>query len=560
MKKRFLVLICLLGMALPHLWAAASTEGKEFWIALTIARGPEDAGLGFETFIRVSSKAKKGHVVLENPQTGKKWEYDIPTGTGLLEINSVENPTDPNILSTADWYPFASNVKSQQAASEQTYKTGLKLTCDEEVSVFAAIRYAFGFDASNILPITALQSEYVIQDYPPFANGSPSTSFSNFCILATEDNTEVEITPYSDTYKGHNAQGKPAGKTYTVKLQKGQVYYLVSQQSTGEKTSTDSKSKSLSGSYVKALNNKKIAVFNGDICTRVPNGVSDRDVLYEQAMPIDYWGSEFIVTRSLEKDANRFRITALTNDTEIEVDGYHLTTLDALETCEIELAKAIDLENSDQSPVEIGYQFLGDVLHIETTCPVEIFNYDTGNKYKSEATTDNPSSKGAPSMTWVSPLEQKISNITFSAMHTKTIDTDDGPAHTRMHFTNIVTRTDNVESMELHEISGGALSANMLKSTDFIAIPNTEYSYARIKLNTVETTTGKVFTLSGRDGFVAHVYGNGNTESYSYSAGSSAAKQYVTINSKKHTDLDTITDPFCINDPINFSATIDGQI
>ncbi len=336
MKRSWMIiaLVAILSSSATSLFAQASTEGKEFWVALTIGRGPEDKGDGFEAFICVSSKTRKGTVTVTNPQTNWVQTYQIPNTTGWLKIADIPQSAI---------YPYAQNETGQQKASGKTFKTGLLVTCDEEVSVFAGLRYTNAFDASNVLPITALQSEYIIQDYPPFADGTP-TSFSNFCILATENNTQVEITPHAKTY-----DGKPANTPFTITLNEGEIYYVVSEQATdnGNKSSDDSKYKCLSGSYVKAKNGKKIAVFNGDICTRTPNGVSARDIHYEQAMPTDYWGTEFVITRSLEKDANRFRITALEDGTQVEINGHYFTTINARETYEIELAVAIDMKNFD---------------------------------------------------------------------------------------------------------------------------------------------------------------------------------------------------------------------
>ena len=49
-------------------------------------------------------------------------------------------------------------------------------------------------------------------------------------------------------------------------------------------------------------NDKKIAIFSGCILGNIPTTVADRDLLYEQLFPINYWGTDFVVTRSLEKE------------------------------------------------------------------------------------------------------------------------------------------------------------------------------------------------------------------------------------------------------------------
>lgn len=536
MKQRlFIYLLLLCCLPLPA-FAAAGTEGKDFWVALTIGRAPKDAGTDFETIICVSSKTRKGTVTVTNPQTNFIKTYQIPTGTGWLEIKDIP---------TSVWYPYSASEQGQQKASGKTFPTGLHVSCNEDVSVFAAIRYAYAFDASNILPVNALQTEYIIQDYPPFANESPSTSFSNFCILATENNTEIEITPRAKTY-----DGKAAGSTFIVKLNAGDVYYVVSEQSTenSSKGSDDSKSKSLSGSHVKALNGKKIAVFNGDICTRTPNHVSARDINYEQAMPIDYWGTEFIVTRSLEKDANRIRITAQEDGTVINIDGYPFTTLNARETCEIELAVATDMQKYTDSPADM--QIISDVTYIKTSCPCAVYNYDTGNSYKSKNSSELYSDNGDPSMTWVNPLEQDLSEITFGVMNTN---------KTTRHFVNIVTETSNVNNIQLREVNAGQYSNNMLSVIDFQPVPaNPRYSYARKKLTENRNTTYNLHCTTG--GFIAHVYGNGDDESYAYSVGSAAVKRGIQLGNQIYSDGTTSDITYCVGEPITFDAQVGSDI
>lgn len=514
------------GSALTPLFAQASTEGTEFWVALTLGRGPEDASQGFEPFICVSSKSRQGTVTVSNPQTNWSQTYNIPASTGWLEIKDIPQTAI---------YPYPANEQGQQKASGQTFKNGLLVTCDEEISVFAALRYEHAFDAANILPITALQYEYIVQDYPPYANESPTTSFSNFCILATENNTKVDITPKNKTY-----DGKAADSRFTVTLQRGEVYYIVSQ----EGTESNAEAVSLSGSHIVA--DKKIAVFNGDICTTTPTGISARDIHYEQAMPVDYWGREFIITRSLEKNANRYRITALEDGTQVEIDNQYFTTLNAYETCEIELA----VGEMKKSTLAKNNQRISDVAYIKTSCPCAIYNYDTGNQY---SPTDKDKEqitgkRGDPSMTWVSPLEQRINDITFGVMNTDM---------THHHFVNIIVPTASVDGVSLQEIANGQEGANMLTASAFLPVPNTTYSYARVKLAENQNTTYRLYNKSG---FIAHVYGNGENESYAYSVGSSAVKRGVNVEGETYTEGYRSETVYCVGTTLTFDAQVGTDV
>lgn len=530
MKKHIYILILLIvGSYLP-MYAAAGTEGKEFWVALTIGRAPQDKGDNAEFYICVSSKSRSGEVTVSNPISGWTKTYLIPAGTGWLKIDDIPQ---------SEIYPFANNVTAQWAkASGNKYNTGLRVSCTEVMSVFAAMRYQYAFDATNVLPITALQSDYIIQEYPPYAN--EGTAFSNFCILATEDNTEVEITPYNTTFCG-----KRANVPFSITLNKGEVYYLCSQ----EGNETNATSVSLSGSRVNAKGGKKIAVFNGDVCTRTPNNVSARDINYEQAIPTDYWGREFIVTRSVEKDANRFRVTAMEDGTTLSIDGYPVATLAACETFEFELAIT---KQMNKTVLPANRCYVEDAAYVSASCPVAIYNYDTGNAYASKdknVPTQIYEGQGDPSMTWVSPIEQKINEITFGVMNTN---------KTTRHFVNIITETANIDKIELREVQAGMYGNNIAPASVFIPVAGLPtYSYARIPLTINANTT---YNLKGDAGFIAHVYGNGDDESYAYSVGSAAVRRGIEIGSQVWQDGGTSDITYCIGEPIHLNAQVGSDI
>ena len=90
---------------------------------------------------------------------------------------------------------------------------GCHIVATDIISVYAMNYYTNTFDGSNILPTPTLGDEYVLQTYPGNLYGS------EFMILATEDNTIVDITPTSAT-----SNSWYAGSTYSITLNSGQCY------------------------------------------------------------------------------------------------------------------------------------------------------------------------------------------------------------------------------------------------------------------------------------------------------------------------------------------------
>ena len=481
---------------------SSTTEGTEFWVALTKLDSPDGAkDSEYHPLIAISAK-EACHISITNPNT--TWsgvEIDVAAGSWT----EIKTGNGANQIPADQWFSLAT-------ASGTTQNRGLCVKSTKNVSVYVASRMEYSFDATNILPITALSDNYIIQDYPPHDFGS------TFTILATENNTIIDINLTTPT-------GGDTKKVLT--LNKGQMVQYVS----------DDKTASFTGTSVVARDEKKIALFEGAVFTQVPGGKSARDCLYEQAMPTIFWGTEFVVTRTMDRDADRVRITALNNDDTVRINGQMVKILMAGETFELELSEN-DLSSDAVKKMLHPYDLLlsGTNAHyIETSCPAAVYLYTVSSAYKKDASNEI----GDPSMVWISPVEQMIKEITFGALATE---------KTKNHYVNIVTTTDNVTSMQLLNNQ----DQNILSASDFQPVlGNPNYSYAR-KLLLENQIIGQTFTLKGKKGFIAHVYGSGEDESYAYSVGSSAVERSIIIDNNILSDGDSLT--ICLGQPIEFAT------
>ena len=550
MKRLFVILIA--GLMTCNLFAQSSTEGKDFWVALTSATSPNGSD-NHVPYLAVSAK-KACTVTITNPQTN--WSITVPCpGPGTTLTNNtwteIKTGTGAQQIPMAQWYP---NGAAATAVSEHTHNLGLHVTATEEISLFAAQRMTNSFDAANILPITALQYEYIIQDYPPYEHDDKAP-WSTYAILATEDNTTVTILPKGAKKSGNAGDPVAADITtnitinshnnspITVTLNKGQVYHVISAANV-----------TMSGTRVTA--DKKIAVFNGDVFTDLPGEASARDCLYEQAMPIDYWGREFVVTRSMRRDADRVRITAQEDGTTIQIDGMLVGTINATETFEVELSEDLSAAFKPGSSYK---KFPPDITisggyghYIQTSCPCAVYLYMVSNKYKQKdaSASEQKTDKGDPSMVWISPLEQRINTITFGVCGTdKTTD----------HYLNVVMLAADTASLQIRAQNG----TNIIDAQDhWTVVPGTQYAFLRKQVATT-STSGKpnpVYTMTASSGFIAHVYGNGDNESYAYSVGSSAVKRGIQIGDYTLENGTVGTNTYCVNTPIHFNAQVGSDV
>ena len=559
--KSILLITLLVGMAFPA-WGQTSTQGKEFWVSLVPSQYAEadnaekqkasDSNNKFQPYIAISAQ-KACNVKISNPRTG--WFTTVS-----VNANEWKEVGKNGEIPIAQWY-----TPDAMPTSETPYDLGLKVEATEDVSVYCSLRWGFSADATNILPTTALQSEYIVQTYEAIKqnitfDGSsadqPKTEDNDFngvqknsfTILAAE-NCVVDIELSAKT------SGGKTDKIENISLQQGQVYHVLS-----------AVNQSLSGSRVVARNKKKIAVFAGAPSTRLPNAFSDRDLLYEQLFPIDYWGNNFVVVRSKQKDANRIIITAQENNTSVTIHGQYdpstskfddhtiqkdyTFTLDAGKSYEFEMSAGYADERWHKKRSAFkGITVIDTAAYISTSCPCAVISYDVGNKYVrsdgTEVVTNSDGDNcGAPAMTWIAPIEQMLNDVVFGVM---------GTDKTTKHFVNIIVNTSDVSSIKLNNVS--------ISSNFFPVENNPNYSYARIKLR--ETTDGGVnpfYHLTSNLGFIATVYGNGHNESYSYTAGSSAVKRGVKIESTKFIDQMRGEEPFCVDDVLQFDPRVSTDI
>lgn len=461
-KRLFIVLLFLMSSNLCFA-QTPSTLGKEFWVTF-LQNIDEGSALELKLII-TGSRSCTGNI--NNPNTG--WNMPFTVTQGLVtEL----------VIPQAQAYTIY---------SETVTNTGLFITATDTVSVYSSNLTSASFDITNVLPLPTLMEEYMIQTYPVTVRNS------NFVIVATENNTVVNITPTCQT-----ENGRPANTLFTVTLNRGQCYQVSS--IPGD----------FSGTRIMAQDCKKLAVYSGNMCVNVRSGDCCCDHIVEQSIPVAYWGKKFVLTTSNMRYNDIIRVTALNDNCQIRKNGTLLTTINAGATYEFEM------QNAE------GSAFL------ETSEPASVFLYFTGYSYGG--------SNGDPSMVVINPIEQKINEITFG---TFTVDV------TQYHFVNIVTETADVAGMQL---DGADISAQFTPVSG-----NTEYSFAKIELAYGSHT---LQNLSG--GFIAHVYGLGQCESYSYSVGASAKNlnRQVLINDVPTSALlNGASD--CQFNPITFEAEVD---
>ncbi len=512
MKKQLFntLLFCLLVVPFMHSYAGTvvdgqSTEGKDFWV--TFMQADQDPNNDLVLSLSISAR-EDCQVTITNPFTN--FSQTINVTANQMELVELYNG---NVLANNARSAMETTGKVCYAVNSEKVDTcALHVTATSNISLFATNYKKATFDATNVLPTPSLLDEYYIQTYTPSDHGGTgSTQGSHFAVIAAEDNTIIDYCPTEETELISNiksayewtggagwtdpdslriANWKVGDTLHSPVLMKGQVYYVW----TGKK---DGAVGDLSGTYVKARNSKKIAVFQGCPHTNIPYQVKQRDHIFSQAMPTQYWGNTFVLTASADRPCDAVRILALHDDTEVRINGNLVHKFNF----------ATDTKRYWEFEIGTQGQYANDGSCVVTTsCACAVHLFIVSQQYHGDK-----NSNGDPAMLWINPIEQQIDQVTFA-----TYASSNG---TTYHHSNVVT--DKPANMTLD----GASIADQFQ----LVSGSTSYYFARLDLG----TTASSHTLKCEGGnFIAHVYGFTNNESYGYSAGGATVPltQSITIN------------------------------
>ncbi len=147
-----------------------------------------------------------------------------------------------------------------------------------------------GGDASLLLPEETFRTDFVIPSFAPRAT-NPIRSPSYFVVIALEDDTEVTWAAPQDTFgNGAPIPYVDAGTSGVVTLNRFDNMRVAA--SRDAHPDAEGELRDISGASIHAT--KAIAVFAGVTCSAVPFEGWSCDHLQEQAIPLQYWGTEYV--------------------------------------------------------------------------------------------------------------------------------------------------------------------------------------------------------------------------------------------------------------------------
>jgi hypothetical protein len=280
--------------------------------------------------------------------------------------------------------------------------------------------HSYSNDASILLPTTALHNDYVVVSRQTFSLSESLgfQSFTNaipgfFAVVATEDNTTVNVTYSANVQPGKGVTAQAPGSMATYTLNKGAVLEVVSKKANSPCANTASemlpngatatycdlgKNYDLTGSLVSA--DKPVAVFGGHSCSFVPYNKWACDHLEEQITPLDTWGAKVAVVQTkaqVNGEPNIWRVVSGGDNNMI-----------AFDPPAVAMGKTMNKGEYMEFTARNGFLVTG-------SAPLAVGQYMVGENFTAQGTT-----VGDPSLGLGVPVEQYRTTYDFITPDTYT--------------------------------------------------------------------------------------------------------------------------------------------
>lgn len=550
-----------------HRGVQFATHGTDFWVCFP--RTVSANGPNYSRLYVVSER--ECDVTVSNPLLDFHQTYHV--ARRLMAGTDTNYILIPEMISrfVDELVPRTVLTRNDDLTGEVGYRPqmrGFHVTSTDTIALYLFIYASGSCDVTNVLPTEMLRDEYVTQQYPHFRRyGMADTSYciphsSFFTIVATEDSTVVDIR-----LADWDWMRRPPGTELSVTLNAGEIYHIgngemrekyyplfypylppleleppfrfpsLTHSFTPRIVYGDTFKVDLSGSYIKARDCKRIAVFEGAQYNLIPwntpfcYGLGD--YLMEQAIPTRYASTEFLLPPLQNSDTTYIRFTGIYDSTVI-------TIRDLARQVNATRTLAVDSGQTNWFQMDLGEG----PFYITSTRPVVVKEYSMG----SNAYYDIPfHDYGDPAVITPIPVEWwhggQVNYGTITNVDNNYNGTEVRP---QLH---LFTRTADVGQIKIDEYSVG---------NDFRPLAGTPYSYATYDFHHSYNSRGTHHIVStGGAPFMAFL-----DESFRWShalfnlSHVQPGNSYLRINDVPADSLpaDSI---WCMYDPIRFHAWIE---
>lgn len=484
-----------------------TTEGNEFYITTMKNKGASAENAPDLKFYLYATARKETRIHITNRDATYSEYLTIPANgqNGInipLEVIYTDVADADQQVSVKD--SFAVSIPQDKSLYVYTCNAYGDLDTTKSVSLYLTNYYqGNGYEATNILPVKALEREYMVQTY------RQDEAASEFVVIATEDSQVFDL--FVQLNENDNVIYTT---TKTFECNKGETRLI----------RTATQKNSLAGTYV--CSNANFVLLNGNQSAKIPSNVSH---IFEQAFSTDKWGKEYVATPTISREFDYVMLTAMEDNTIITKDGVRIATLLKGETYRDKLQNNAAYYKSNNDFI--------------------CYLYATGRNDES------------PAMTLIAPLTMGVDSIIVAAFNATANDLQLEGNHAvaykaiKDHYINIVTESKYSNSIYFGD----------KKVENFQIVPgNNRYSYATYK---IENDAANILKCKQKGGtFIARMYGDYYateddkendivSASYAYSAGSRVSRAVDMLIDDEYIKYKKI----CINETVKFTPLIDFE-
>lgn len=489
MPQRFFVLALAIFLFAGALQAQHVTAGKHFLIAIPYNDGSQFAA-DPEIEFYISSVYENVNLTVTYHETGETRTYKTGKKNTVLTLSSNKNQISP------DW-------EVEQSESEQVLNKAVEITSDQDITLNVLYARAVSSDGWRPMPVHLWGTAYRAVSYYDFRELGGTSWAGGFVIVASEDNTDVNITLAGVTDgSAKTVGGRKPGDVIAVTLAKGECYAVI-----GDGTSRGVFD--LTGSLVEA--SKPISLIGFHARTTMPNCVPNgngRDHLIENIPPLHSWAKEYVTlnyqrtnTGAAPGSGDVFRIVASQDNTSWTLKYYDRVTKDLIGQDNGVLAKAGDFETIQACSATA----LPTGVSVWTADkPIMLMQYATSSNWDGDVSND-------PFMIGVQSTEQMVYESVFQSPMLDNYN---------KHYFNMIVRAENADDLKTLTIDGVPVWSHPRavnpKLLDAQVPGTTDLYYAAIDFNS--EAIAHVVTSTADVTFAGYVHGVGQVDSYGYPA------------------------------------------
>ena len=162
-----------------------SNKGTDFWLGYGyhVAMAGNNTNGGSQDMVLYFTSDKNANVTVEIPAVGYSATFTVTANQ-----TTVSTPLPK------------SGAQDARINSIGLLKRGIHITSDEPIVAYTHIYSQSVSGATLLFPTNTLGKEYYSVNFTQQSNQNNSNSF--FFVVATEDNTTIEITPSADNLNG----------------------------------------------------------------------------------------------------------------------------------------------------------------------------------------------------------------------------------------------------------------------------------------------------------------------------------------------------------------------